>query len=383
MNRWTKSIHCNTTIKDAYAANTTPIYQTATFAQSSDEISEYDYSRSGNPTRTVLEKHLAQLEDAKQAFSFTSGMAAISSVAHLLKQGDHIIIGHDVYGGTYRLFTKIIQFKGITVEQIDTTKLSNVVNAIKPETKLILIETPTNPLQSITDIRQLANLAHEHNVLLAVDNTLLSPWLQQSLNLGADIVIHSATKHLSGHSDVIAGVIAVNSESLAEKIKFIQNAVGNALAPFPAWLLLRGIKTLGLRIERQQANAQRLAEFLNSHQEIKHVYYPGLPEHPHYDLHRKQASGFGTVISFTTGSLDKSEKILEIVNLFTVSVSFGSLASLISIPCGMSHASIPEHERQLPRDLIRLSIGIEDVSDLVNDLESAIATTSKAKVTYG
>ncbi|MEE9451584.1 MAG: PLP-dependent transferase, partial [Gammaproteobacteria bacterium] len=254
---------------------------------------------------------------------------------------------------------------------VDSTDLIATAEALTPNTKLILVETPTNPLQQITDLRALAELAQAHDVLLAVDNSLMSPWLQQPLSLGADLVIHSATKHLAGHSDLTAGVIAVNDKQLAEHIGFIQNATGTALAPFDCWLLLRGIKTLGLRLERQQANAQRVAEFLAEHAAVKKVYYPGLKSHSGYELHRQQARGAGNLISFETGSFDGSCSIVDTTELFAISVSFGCIQSLISLPCQMSHAAIPSEKCHLAKDLIRLSIGIEDPDDLIADLKAA------------
>lgn len=376
MNRWTKLVHQTSDVVDAYAANSTPIYQTATFAQATlTNANRFDYSRSGNPTRSVLENQLANLESAQYAFTFNTGIAAINAVTQLLNQGDHIIFGNDIYGGTHRLLTQLVSARGIQTTQIDTTDIQAFKNAITPATKLVLIETPSNPLLLITDIQQLADLLHEKKIKLAVDNTLLSPWLQQPLQLGADIVIHSATKHLAGHSDLTAGVVAVNDGQIAEKIAFIQNATGCALAPFPAWLLLRGIKTLGLRLERQQATATIIADFLSSKSAIKQVYYPGLSNHPNYDLHQKQAQGPGTVISFTTGNIEKSQHIVAQTKLCKISVSFGSLVSLISLPYHMSHASIRHALQQLPEDLIRLSIGIKEPIDLCNDLDQCLSNT--------
>ena len=375
MNRWTELVNFDPCPGDPFRANSTPIYQTATFAQASlDYRSEYDYSRSGNPTRSVVEHYIARLEGAaKEGFVFNSGMAALTTIIGLLEQGDHIIASDDLYGGTHRLLSARLPQRGITFDLVDTTDLDRVLGAFKPNTRLILTETPSNPLQKITDIHELSVLAKHKNVLLAVDNTFLSPWSQQPLLLGADIVMHSATKHLAGHSDVTAGAIVVNNLELAEKIAFIQNAEGSALAPFESWLLLRGLKTLGLRIERQQTIAMLIANYLKNHPRIKKVYYPGLVDHSGYALHKKQAQGAGSVISFETGSLASSRAFINKLQLFTLSVSFGSLNSLVSLPCNMSHASKPGNLNSIPSDLIRLSIGIEDADDLIADLEQALS----------
>ena len=373
MNRWTQLAQIDRCDEDPYHANSTPIYQTATFAQESALAGgDYDYSRSGNPTRRVLEQQLAKLEQAEYAFAFSSGMAALTALSRVLKQGDHLIAGTDLYGGTHRLLSKLLPHTGIEVSWVDSTDLGAVAAAIRPQTRLILVETPTNPLQEITDLCALAELIAGSDILLAVDNSLMSPWLQQPLTLGADIVIHSATKHLAGHSDLTAGVLVVNDKDLADTIGFVQNATGSALAPFDSWLLSRGIKTLGLRLERQQANAQRVADFLVGSGVVKRIYYPGLADHPAHAIHCQQARGGGNLISFETGSFDRSRDIVDKTKLFTISVSFGSIQSLISLPCQMSHTSIPDEERRLAPDLIRLSIGIEDPDDLIADLRQAI-----------
>ena len=373
MNRWTQLIQFDPNPGDPYDSNNTPIYQTATFAQSSAiKSGSYDYTRSGNPTRTVLETQLAKLEKANHAFAYASGMAAINSVIRLLKQGDHIISGQDIYGGTFRLLSQLLPKQGILVDWVDTTDLDQVARSFTAKTRLLLVESPTNPLQQISDLKALAQLAHGQNAWLAVDNSLMSPWLQQPLTLDADLVIHSATKHLAGHSDLVAGVVAANCPEIAKELAFFQNAEGTGLAPFDCWLLLRSIKTLGLRVERQQANAQRVAQYLTQ-AKLKQIYYPGLSSHAGYELHKRQALGPGNLISFETGSLAISKQIVEATKLFRISVSFGSLQSLISLPCHMSHASIPNVARRLPLDLIRLSVGIEGTEDLISDLKQAIS----------
>jgi cystathionine beta-lyase len=368
-------VNFNPCPSDPFKPIATPIYQTATFEQEhADQFGRYDYSRSGNPTRTVLEEQLAQLENAHRAFAFASGLAAISSVTRLLSAGDEILACDDLYGGTYRLFSKILNRTGVKVRYADACDLSRFATAITPQTRLLYAETPTNPLLRICDIRALADSAHDHGALLCVDNSAMSPYLQNPLDLGADIVVHSATKFLCGHSDITAGVVAVRSPEVAEQIYFLQNGEGSALGPFDSYLLLRSIKTLKLRLDCQQASAQKIAKHLNAHPAVQRVYYPGLPEHAGNDLHTQQARGAGAVISFATGSFDTSRQIAEATRIFRVSVSFGSVNSSISLPGCMSHASIPAEVRRgraFDGDLVRLSIGIEDVGDLIDDLAQA------------
>lgn len=363
---------------DPYEAISTPLYQTATFKQpSATENGPYDYTRSGNPTRDALESLLAKLDKADQAFCFTSGMAALAAVSHLVETGEEIVAGDDLYGGSDRLLSKVIPKKGVVVKRVNTSDLDEVVSAIGPRTKLVWLESPTNPRQLISDIRKIAKVAHDHGALLLVDNSIMSPVLSQPLTLGADIVMHSATKFIAGHSDLMAGVLAVRGESLAKDLYFLQNAEGSGLAPFDCWICLRGIKTLALRVEKQQENAQKIAEFLKSHPRVKKVFYAGLPDHPGHDLHYSQAKGAGSVLSFLTGSRALSKHIVEITKYFSITVSFGSVKSLISMPCFMSHASIPAEVREargLTEDLVRISVGIEDVSDLISDLDNALRT---------
>ena len=360
---------------DPFKPVATPIYQTATFEQEhADQFGRYDYSRSGNPTRTVLEEQLAQLEHAERGFAFASGLAAISSVTRLLSAGDEILACDDLYGGTYRLFSKILNRTGVKVRYADACDLPRFAAAITPQTRLLYTETPTNPLLRICDIRALAELAHAHGALLCVDNSAMSPYLQNPLDLGADIVVHSATKYLCGHSDITAGVVAVRNAELAEQIYFLQNGEGSALGPFDSYLLLRSLKTLKLRLDCQQSSALKVAEHLNTHPAVSRIYYPGLPEHAGHNLHSRQARGAGAVISFATGSFDLSRRIAESTRIFRVSVSFGSVNSSISLPGCMSHASIPAEVRStraFGADLVRLSIGIEDVDDLLDDLTQA------------
>ena len=361
---------------DQFGSISPPIYQTATFAQTSaTEFGEYDYSRSGNPTRTMLEKKLADLEHGQFASAFSSGMAAISAVTRLLESGDEIVAGNDLYGGCVRLLEKIAPRQGISVRYVDTSDTDAVIDAFSSNTKLLLVETPTNPFLRISDIQVLSNETKARGIVLVVDNSMLSPCLQNPLGLGADIVIHSGTKFLCGHSDVTAGVAVTNNEELHKKIAFVQNAEGTALAPFDCWLLFRGIKTLALRVKHQSDSALQVAEYLSKQSEVKAVYYPGLEDHVGHEVHLSQSTGGGSVISFTTGDVDISRRIVEASELFSIAVSFGSVNSTISMPCYMSHASVPETMREQlapPPDLIRLSVGIEDIEDVFGELDRII-----------
>ncbi|OAY60566.1 cystathionine beta-lyase, chloroplastic isoform X2 [Manihot esculenta] len=363
---------------DPHDAMSTPLYQTATFKQpSAIENGKYDYTRSGNPTRDALESLLAKLDKADRAFCFTSGMAALAAVTHLVGNGQEIVAGDDLYGGSDRLLSQVTPKSGVVIKRVNTSNLDEVASAIGSWTKLVWLESPTNPRQQISDIRKIAKMAHTHGALVLVDNSIMSPVLSQPLELGADIVMHSATKFIAGHSDVMAGVLAVKGESLARDLYFLQNAEGSGLAPFDCWICLRGIKTMALRVEKQQDNAQKIAEFLASHPRVKKVNYAGLPGHPGRDLHYSQAKGAGSVLSFLTGSIELSKHIVETTKYFSITVSFGSVKSLISLPCFMSHASIPAEVREargLTEDLIRISVGIEDVNDLIADLDHALRT---------
>ena len=368
-----------------FGAISAPIYQTATFRQPNpSEFGEYDYTRTANPTRTLVERHLASLEGGHYACVFASGMAAITALTRLLRAGDHIIAGNDLYGGTVRLLDQVLSRGGISVTYVDTTDCKAVEVALRERTRLVLIETPTNPLLQICDIRGLARVAHSAKAILAVDNTMLSPCFQQPLALGADVVIHSATKFLCGHSDVTAGALITDDSQLHRQLAFQQNAEGAGLSPFESWLLLRGMKTLALRVTRQSASAHEIAHFLCESRQafgIENVYYPGLTSHLGHQLHRSQATGDGAVISFTTRDPSLSKRLVSALQLFDIAVSFGSVHSTISLPAKMSHASIPQSLRERmgpPPDLVRLSVGIEDLRDLIDDLTQAFDVVAES-----
>ncbi|KAL4457693.1 hypothetical protein ABPG75_012558 [Micractinium tetrahymenae] len=376
-------VHSEGLVNDEFAASMPPIYQTATFQQpGAIDMGEYDYSRSGNPTRTVLEKQLAILEGAERAFAFSSGMAALAAVTRLLKAGDHVVAGDDLYGGTSRLLSRVVPSAGIEVSNVDASDVEAVRAAIRPgQTALVMLESPTNPRMQICDIKAICQLAHEVGALVCVDNSILTCLYQPALDLGADIAMTSATKFIGGHSDVTAGVLAVRDKQLADRIYFVQNAEGTALGPFDCWLLIRGLKTMSLRMERQAANARCIAEWLAAHPMVHRVNYPGLASHPGKDVHDAQASSPGSIISFVTNNSDLSRIIVEETELFKITVSFGNVLSLISMPCFMSHASIPAEVRAargLPDDLVRISVGIEDVEDLISDLDQAFQKAAAA-----
>lgn len=369
---------------DRFTPANTPIYQTATFRQQdATEFGEYDYSRSGNPTRAVVEKQIAALENGTRGFCFSTGLAAITAITRLVSPGEEILACDDLYGGTYRLFSRILAKRGISVRYVDFTNLDAVAAAISSNTKLVYLESPTNPLLQIIDIASVSEIAHRSGALVCVDNSTMSPYLQRPLELGADIVLHSATKFLCGHSDVMAGAVVVSDDQLGEELYLVQNGEGAGLAPFDSFLLLRGMKTLSLRLDRQQSNARAIAEWLDTQSAVERVYYPGLAGEKQLRIHRAQASGDGAVLSFVTGDAELSRTIVEATKLFNITVSFGGVNSTISLPNYMSHASIPPHLRQqksIPADLVRISVGAEDVEDLVDDLSQAFEFASKQNV---
>lgn len=376
MKRKTKMIHGGIPGDKTTGAVSFPIYQVSTYKQ--DEVGVhkgYEYSRTGNPTRFALEELIKDLEEGKRGFAFGSGMAAITAVMMLFNSGDHIILTDDVYGGTYRVMNKVLNRIGIQSTFVDTTDLEAVKASIQPNTKALYIETPTNPLLKVTDIKACAELAKENGLLTIVDNTFSTPYWQTPLTLGADMVLHSATKYLGGHSDVVAGLVVVNDEQLAEDLHFVQNSTGGILGPQDSWLLVRGIKTLGLRMEAHEANTKKIVEFLSEHEAVEKIYYPGLETHPQHAVAKEQAGGFGGMVSFDVGSAGKAAEVLSKVKYFTLAESLGAVESLISVPAKMTHASIPAERRAelgITDGLIRISIGIEDAEDLIEDLEQAL-----------
>lgn len=353
-----------------------PIHLTTTFYQ--EEIGKhkgYEYTRAGNPTREILEKNIAILEKGKYGLAFSSGMAAIHAISTLLKAGDHVIVSCDAYGGVYRLFENISRNLGLHFTFVDTTNPQNIIDSIKPETRLVHIESPTNPLLVITDIQEVAKICKERGLILSVDNTFSTPYFQNPLDLGADIVVHSATKYLGGHSDVLGGVIVVNSDEIFERLKFIQKSIGSVLSPFDSWLLLRSVKTLAIRMEKHSLNAIKIAEFLEKHPKVKRVIYPGLKSHPQHELAKRQMRGFGGMVSFEIDDHEKAKQIVSRLKIFTLAESLGGVESLVCHPATMTHASIPKEIREkngLTDGIIRLSIGIEDVEDLIEDINQAL-----------
>lgn len=357
-----------------------PIYQTATYRQEIPGVHKgYEYSRTGNPTREAVENLIAELESGTHGFAFASGLAAITAVLSLFEKGDKLILSDNVYGGTFRLLNQVFQNFGITFELVDTSDIEKIRKAVDENVKAVYIETPTNPLLGITDIQAVAELAKEHNLLTIVDNTFYTPYLQRPLELGADIVLHSATKYLGGHSDLIAGLVVVKAEKLAERLAFLQNATGGILAPFEAFLLLRGIKTLGVRLDRHVENAEKVAQYLSRHSQVKKVYYPGLKSHPGYDINQRQAKNGGAMISFELNEGHDTNTFFRALNVITLAESLGGVESLACHPASMTHAAIPKKIRDevgITEGLIRLSIGIEDVDDLIKDLEQAIEAST-------
>ncbi|RMF68577.1 MAG: PLP-dependent transferase [Calditrichaeota bacterium] len=378
----TKAVHAGQHPDEVSGAIITPIYQTSTYVQASPGVHKgYEYGRTGNPTRKALEENLAALENGRFGFAFSSGMAATSAIAGLLKQGDHVIVTDNVYGGTYRYFQQVMTDYGLRFSFVNTSNPAEVEAAVNHHTRMIFVETPTNPMLRLTDLAETAAFCHSRDLLLAVDNTFMSPYFQRPLELGADIVVHSTTKYLNGHSDVIGGIVVVNSEKLAERLAFLQNAVGAVPSPFDCWLILRSTKTLPLRMVQHDRNARQIAEFLVEHPKVEQVNYPGLPTHPQHELAKKQQRdpegnpGFGGMVSFEMGSWERGKALLENVRLFALAESLGGVESLISHPASMTHASIPKEERLkygLSDGLVRISVGIEAVADLIDDLKQAL-----------
>ena len=355
----------------------TPIYQTSTYVQ--EELGKhkgYEYGRTQNPTRMALERNLAAIEAGKVGFAFASGMAAIGAIATMLKSGDHVVVSDNTYGGTFRLFDKVLTRYDLSFTYVDTSKLDEVERAMKPTTRMLFVETPTNPVMRITDLRAAADLAHHHNARLVVDNTFASPYIQRPIEFGADLVTHSTTKYLNGHSDSIGGIVIAVRDDDIDWLRFIQNAEGAILSPFDSWLVLRGTKTLALRMQQHNTNGMALAEFLSAHPKVKRVYYPGLPTHPHYELAKRQMRGFGGMLAFELGSQDNARRLLNAVRLHALAESLGGVETLISHPATMTHASVPPERRAaigITDGMVRISAGIEDIDDLKDDLTQALA----------
>ena len=374
----TDAIHAGQEPDPSTGAVTIPIYQTSTYVQEGlGKHKGYEYARTKNPTRLALEQNMAVLERGAAGYAFASGMAAETAITQLLlKQGDHAICSDNVYGGTFRLFDKIVRHYGIDFSYVTTSDPETVRKALRPNTRMVFIETPTNPVMAITDIRTIAEIAHTNETRVVVDNTFMSPYFQRPLELGADIVVHSTTKYLNGHSDSVGGIVVLKHKEDAEKLAFIQNAAGAILSPFDSWLVLRGIKTLPVRMEAHNANGVAVAKYLSAKKQVQKIYYPGLPTHPGHELAKKQMSGFGAMIAFDLGSLDRAKTFLGRVRLCSLAESLGGVETLISHPATMTHASVPTEQRArlgITDGLVRISVGIEDVEDLIADLEQAFA----------
>lgn len=372
----TRLIHAGFDSDPGTGAVTVPIYQVSTYKQEAvGKHKGYEYSRTGNPTRAALEALIADLEGGVRGLGFASGLAALSTILMLFDAGDHLIIGDDVYGGTFRLQDKVFRRFGLEATYVDTCNCSHVTAALRPNTRALLVETPTNPLLKITDLAAMAGMAKQHGLLLVVDNTFMTPYWQRPLEQGADIVWHSATKYLGGHSDVVSGLVAVRDQALGERLAFLQNAAGGVPGPQDCFLLIRGIKTLGVRMKEHEANAAKLVEWLIRQPQVQKVYYPGLSEHPGHSVHRRQAGGFGGMVSFEMGSGEAARGLLSKLKLFTLAESLGAVESLVEVPALMTHASIPADRRVelgLTDGLIRLSVGLEDADDLIEDLVHAM-----------
>ncbi|MCT1226756.1 cystathionine gamma-synthase [Lactococcus lactis] len=372
----TKVIHGGISTDKTTGAVSVPIYQTSTYKQNGlGQPKEYEYSRSGNPTRHALEELIADLEGGVQGFAFSSGLAGIHAVLSLFSTGDHIILADDVYGGTFRLMDKVLTKIGISYDLVDLSNLDDLKAAFKEDTKAVYFETPSNPLLKVLDIKEISTIAKAHDALTLVDNTFATPYLQQPIALGADIVLHSATKYLGGHSDVVAGLVTTNSKELASEIGFLQNSIGAVLGPQDSWLVQRGIKTLALRMEAHSANAQKIAEFLETSKAVSKVYYPGLSSHQGHEIAKKQMSAFGGMISFELTDENAVKDFVENLSYFTLAESLGGVESLIEVPAVMTHASIPKELREeigIKNGLIRLSVGVEAIEDLLTDIKKAL-----------
>jgi len=373
----TKAIHAGQKPDPTTGAVTVPIYQTSTYAQEGlGRHKGYEYARTQNPTRSALEANLAALEGGKACFAFASGMAATNAVMTLLRAGDHVIVSDNTYGGTFRLFDKVLTRFGLEFTYVDAREPQNVEDAARPETRMVFVETPTNPVMSLVDIRAVAEISGRRGLRLVVDNTFMSPYFQRPLELGADIVVHSTTKYLNGHSDSVGGAVILNDDEDIRMLGFLQNAAGAIISPMDAFLVMRGTKTLAVRMRQHDENGRIVAQFLSEHPKVQKVYYPGLQSHPQHELAARQMSGFGGMIAFETGSLENAKRVLESVKLCTMGESLGGVETLISHPATMTHASVPEVERNrlgITDGLVRISVGIEDVEDIIEDLDQALA----------
>ena len=372
----TDAIHAGQKPDPVTGAVITPIYQTSTYAQ--EELGKhkgFEYGRTHNLTRQSMEANIAALEKGKYGIAFSSGLAATHALMSLVKAGDHIVVSNNVYGGTYRLFELIMKDYELKFSWVDSSDLKNIENAIQKNTKLVYLETPTNPMLNLTDLSGASEICKKHNVISIVDNTFMSPYLQNPLSLGIDIVLHSSTKYINGHSDVIGGIIITDNEKVHDRLRYVQNAIGAVPSPFDCWLVLRSTKTLAVRMERHNKNAMVLAEYLFNSKIANKVYYPGLKTHPQHELAKKQMKGFGGMISADLGDVEKAKKLLKNVKIFTLGESLGGVESLISHPASMTHASVPKAEREkmgLTDSLVRFSVGIEDIEDLISDIENAL-----------
>ena len=372
----TIAIHTGSEPDEATGAVTVPIYQTSTYAQESiGKNKGYEYARTQNPTRSAVERNIAALEGARFGFAFASGMAAIDATLRLVKAGDHVVVSDNTYGGTARLFNRILANYNIEFDYVDTSEPLNVEAAIKPNTKMVFIETPTNPIMTVTDLKEVSEIAHRAGARVVCDNTFMSPYLQRPLEFGVDIVVHSTTKYLNGHSDGVGGVVVLNDEEDANWIGFVQNSAGAILSPFDSWLVLRGTKTLALRMEQHDKTGRAVAAFLEEHPKVRKVYYPGSASHPQHALARRQQHGFGGMVAFDVGSLAAARTVLESVKLCTLAESLGGVETLISHPATMTHASVDEAKRErlgITDGLVRISVGIEDTDDIIADLDQAL-----------
>lgn len=373
----TLAVHAGNEADPTTGAVTVPIYQTSTYAQEGlGKNKGYEYARTQNPTRSAVERNIAALEGAKFGYAFASGMAAIDAVMRLVKSGDHVVVSDNTYGGTYRLFARVLANYGIEFDFVDTTEVSNVESALKQNTKMVFVETPTNPVMLVSDLKAISDLAHTAGARVVCDNTFMSPYLQRPIDFGVDIVVHSTTKYLNGHSDGVGGIVVLNDEEDANWIQFIQNSAGAILSPFDSWLVLRGTKTLALRMEQHDKSGRAVAAFLEEHPRVRKIYYPGSLTHKQHELAKRQQKGFGGMVSFDVGSLANATIVLESVKLCTLAESLGGVETLISHPATMTHASVlPETRERLgiTEGLVRISVGIEDTDDIIADLDQALS----------